>query len=188
LPRKKTVSDDQVLDAANAILAERGAVDFTLADVARKVGLSRATLIQRFANRESILRMMAEREVVATQEYLASIPVQTGLDGLWRFLREIIGSMGSGEDFSVRVLIAFIESADPHLRACAARRYALVQKAIALRIPDVADRDELAVHLHAVIAGATMQWVASHDGSLAEHVCLRVAEALFIRFPDFSPD
>jgi TetR/AcrR family macrolide resistance operon transcriptional repressor len=185
MPRKKTASDDDVLDAANAVLAEAGSTNFTLADVARKVALSRAALIQRFDNRETILRMMAEREVVATKAYLASIPIEQGLDGLWRFLREIIDSMGSGEGFSVRILIAFMESRETALRACAAERYRLVQEAIALRLPDVADRDELALHLHAVIAGATMQWVATQEGDLSAYVRRRAAEAIMIRFPDF---
>lgn len=184
MPRKKAVSDDEVLDAANAVLAERGGTAFTLNDVARKVGLARATLIQRFANRDTILQRMAEREVVATEQYLASFPVRVGLSGLRQFLRGIVQSMGSGEDFSVRVLVAFVEATDPQLRAYAARRYALVEQAIFQRLPETPDRAVLARHLHTVIAGASMRWVAERDGRLGDFVCRCVAEALAYRFPD----
>ncbi|WP_227285559.1 TetR/AcrR family transcriptional regulator [Boseongicola sp. H5] len=188
MPRKKVLSDDQVLDAAIAVLAEHGAGDFTLADVARKVGLSRATLIQRFENRERILRRLAEREIAATEQYLATLDVEDGLEGLWRFLCTIIESMGTGEHFSVHVLVAYVESKDPYLGKCADRRYKLVQREIYRRLPDVPDRGTLAIHLHTVIAGATMQWVASREGSLSEYVCRQVRLALEIRFPGFSLD
>lgn len=106
MPRPKRISDAKVLDAAVAVLAERGMGAFTLSEIAAKVGLSRATLIQRFGDRDAILRRMAEHEVAATRAYLDSLPVETGPPGLWRFLEEIVGSMGPGDGFAVRVAIA----------------------------------------------------------------------------------
>ncbi len=43
MPSPKTVSDDNILDAALQVLADRG-TNFTLSDLARHVGLSRPTL------------------------------------------------------------------------------------------------------------------------------------------------
>lgn len=188
MPRPKRVSDNDVLDAANGVLAERGMADFTLADIARMVGLSRAALIQRFGDRESILRQMAEREVAMTREYLSSIPLETGPAGLWHFLREIVTSMGKGDDFSVRVAIAALEVRDPQLKALADERYSLVQTAMEERIPDLPERTILAGHLHAVIAGATMQWVVKDHPDLAGYVLTRTKDALSIRFPDLDFD
>jgi hypothetical protein len=71
--------------------------------------------------------------------------------------------MGAGEGFSARVQIAAMEVRDPVLRALADARYRLVQDAIAKRLPEGAARRETGAHLHAVIAGATMQWVVT-DG------------------------
>lgn len=183
MPRPKRVTDEDVLDAANALLAENGLSSFTLADVGRATGLSRAALIQRFTDRDNLLLVMAEREVVATRDYLASLPVKEGAEGLWSFLTTIVESMGNGESFSVRVAIAALEARDPKLKALAAERYALVQAAIAERIPDTENRDGLARHLHAVIAGATMQWVANGEGALSGYVLqeLRIAFSLIFR-------
>ena len=160
MPRPKTVSDEDVLQAALGVLARDG-MGFTLTDVARAVGLSRATLIQRFGDRDALLRRMGAHEVEATRAWLDGLPVETGAGGLDRFLSEIVLGMGAGDGFSARVAIAALEARDPALREFAARRYALVIDAIAARLPAGEDREAMASHLHAVIAGATMHWVAS---------------------------
>lgn len=164
MPRPKTVSDEDLLTAALEVLAARGA-GFTLAELAEHVGLARATIIQRFGDRDAILVRMAEHEVALTREWLATLPVEQAPGALWHFLETIVRSMGTGEGFSVRVTVAAIEAASPTLRRLAGERYGLVQEAIAARLPKSADREAIAQHLHAVIAGASMQWVAS-DGAL----------------------
>ena len=177
MPRPKTVSDEGVLEAAVAVLAREG-MGFTLTDVARSVGLSRATLIQRFGDRDSLLRRMASHEVEATRAWLDSLPFETGPDALDRFLSTIVLGMGSGGGFSARVAIAALEARDPALRRHAAQRYALVIDAIAARLPPGEDREAMACHLHAVIAGATMQWVASpQTEDLGAFVLARVRQA-----------
>jgi TetR/AcrR family macrolide resistance operon transcriptional repressor len=163
MPRPKTVSDREVLTAALQVLGSRGP-GFTLTDLAEQVGLSRATLIQRFGDRSAILVRMAEQEVAETRAWLDSLPVGQGPQALWHFLQQVVGSMGSGEGFSVRVTVAALEAEDPALRRLAGERYGLVQQAIAVRLPQSPARTQTALHLHAIIAGATMQWVAS-DGS-----------------------
>jgi len=178
MPRQKTISDEQVLSAALAVLAAKG-TGFTLSEVAEHVGLSRATLIQRFGDRSAILRRMAEHEVAMTREWLASLPIEQGEGALWRFLETIVGSMGAGEGFGVRVALAALETDDPYLRRLAGQRYMLVQRAIAERLPDSPQRLERAQHLHAIIAGASMQWVAS-DGAvgLSDFILRRLGWAL----------
>ena len=174
MPRPKTVSDDDVLNAAIEVLARVGA-DFTLTEVARAIGLSRPTLIQRFGDKEGLLRSMAEQEVKATAAWLETLPVETGPEGLDQFLSTIVLGMGSGSGFSARVAIAAFEARDPMLRCLSAQRYALVIDAISDRLPPGPDRAELAVHLHSVIAGATMHWVASpQTEDLGEFVLARV--------------
>lgn len=178
MPRPKTVSDDEVLSGALEVLGARG-TGFTLTEVAEHVGLSRATLIQRFGDRDALLVRMAEHEVALTREWLNGLPVEQGPKALWRFLETIVGSMGAGDGFSVRVAVAALETANPRLRVLAGQRYRLVQEAIAQRLPEGPDRMERAVHLHTIIAGASMQWAAS-DGSvgLADYILGRLRWAV----------
>lgn len=178
MPRQKTISDEEVLSAALTVLGARG-TGFTLSELAAHVGLSRATLIQRFGDREAILRRMAEHEVVLTREWLASLPLEHGDGALWQFLEEIVGSMGAGDGFGVRVALAALETDDPQLRRLAGQRYEMVQGAIAERLPDEAGRMERAGHLHAIIAGASMQWVASDRAvGLSDFILSRLRWAL----------
>lgn len=160
MPRPKLVSDEDVLAAALDTLADQG-MTFTLSDLASRVGLSRATLIQRFGDRNAILRHMAEFEVSATRAWINAYQLENGEEGLWKFLEAIVRGMGKGEGFSARVQIAALEARDPALRELAEQRYQLVQAAIAERLPEGLPRKETAAHLHAVIAGSTMQWVVT---------------------------
>lgn len=178
MPRPKTISDEDVLAAALEVLAARGAA-FTLADLAERIGLARATLIQRFGDREAILLRIAGFEVEATRRWLETLPVETGRDGLWQFLAGIVGSMGAGAGFSARVALAALEAQNPALRDLAQERYGLVQAAIAARLPEGPERAQTAAHLHAVIAGSTMQWVASAGATgLADFVLDRLRWSL----------
>lgn len=164
LPRPKTISDEDVLAAALEVLADKGA-DFTLNDLALRIGLARATLIQRFGDRDAIILRIATYEVDVTRSWLAGLPVEVGREGLWRFLETIVGSMGEGEGFSARVTLAALEARNANLRELAYQRYSLVQDAIAARLPDGPERARTARHLHSVIAGASMHWIVT-DGSI----------------------
>jgi TetR/AcrR family macrolide resistance operon transcriptional repressor len=74
MPRPKLKSDDEVLEAATAVLKRCGPVNFTLSEVANEVGLSRAALIQRFTNRDTLLVRMMERSVGQVRVHLDAMP------------------------------------------------------------------------------------------------------------------
>ena len=54
---------DAILDATVALVAERGLRGVTMADVAARAGIGRATLYKYFADAEAILRAWHEREI-----------------------------------------------------------------------------------------------------------------------------
>jgi TetR/AcrR family macrolide resistance operon transcriptional repressor len=179
MPRHKLQSDEDVLDLAHAILIERGAGALTLSRVAEQVGLSKATLVQRFGGKETLVRRIAERQIELTQIYLDSLPIQTSAAGLLQFLQTIVTSMGTGKHFAGHLDLALLEASDPELRALANQRYRLVQAAIAKRVPPTSDDpDAIATHLHAVIAGASMQWIVADDPNLSRFVMSRLDVAL----------
>lgn len=93
MPRPKLKSDTEVLDAAARVLKRRGPIAFTLNDVAQEVGLARATLIQRFLNRETLLQRLMARNLEQLQQALAAMPLQTGQVGLQAFLQNLIQGM-----------------------------------------------------------------------------------------------
>jgi AcrR family transcriptional regulator len=58
-PRPRTKDDATILDAAGRIISRMGPAKFTLADVAREVGLSAATLVQRFGSKRGLMLALA---------------------------------------------------------------------------------------------------------------------------------
>ncbi|MBX3246860.1 MAG: TetR/AcrR family transcriptional regulator [Myxococcales bacterium] len=185
MPRPKLQSDDAVLEAARAVLRRRGPSDLTIQEVAREVGLSRAAIVQRFTNRETLLRRVMEKAVEDTRVHLASMPEGIGAVALWRFSYALCDVLGPGDRFAADVLTAWHEAQDPELRALSAERYHLVCAAIAARVPRNArlDPEGIAELLHAVIAGATMQWGITRRGRLDDFVRARLRAALSVLFP-----
>ena len=107
MPRPKLKSDDEVLAAATAVLKRCGPMRFTLNEVAKEVGLSRAALIQRFTNRDTLLVRMMERSLAQVRVHLDAMPAGPGPEGLWDFLQVLVRSMNTRYDFSVNFLISW---------------------------------------------------------------------------------
>ncbi len=183
VPRPKLHSDEAILDAAMEVLLRRGPADFTLNDVAVELGMSRAALIQRFKNKDTLYRRVMERSGEQRREYLAGMPVEVGPRGLWRFLVELVAGMGSGEGLDSYLLIAWKDLGVTTLWRMAHERNLMVREAIAARLPALADRDEVAAVLQDVIAGATMQWMVERQPSLTRYVLERVRRVLRLLFP-----
>lgn len=181
MPRPKLKSDDEVLEAATVVLKRCGPIEFTLSGVAKEVGLSRAALIQRFTNRDTLLVRMMERGVEQVRHYLNAIPIGAGPQGLWEFLQVLVRSMNTRNDFSVNYLISGTSSGAGATHACdpAEPRGG---GGIASDCPGAPAAAELL--LHSVIAGATMQWAVDPDGELADHVLAQIAAILCLMFPE----
>ena len=103
MPRPKLKSDDEVLEAATVVLKRCGPIEFTLSGVAKEVGLSRAALIQRFTNRDTLLVRMMERGVEQVRHYLNAIPIGAGPQGLWEFLQVLVRSRAVVEGIRKRL-------------------------------------------------------------------------------------
>ncbi len=182
MPRPKLKSDDEVLEAATVVLKRCGPIEFTLSGVAKEVGLSRAALIQRFTNRDTLLVRMMERGVEQVRHYLNAIPIGAGPQGLWEFLQVLVRSMNTRNDFSVNYLISWYElrcRSYARLRSSGTARW---WRGSASDCPSAPAAAELL--LHSVIAGATMQWAVDPDGELADHVLAQIAAILCLMFPE----
>ncbi len=170
MPRPKLVSDTEVLDATLGVMLQLGPDRFTLTDVANKVGLSRAALIQRFGDKAALQRQTMQRQTDEVYEYFAQAPQTTGLRALWAMLRDLIDGMGAGEGFSGYLLLAWGDVNDPHLNRLARERNALVRHSIVSRLPPGPEAETNAGLIHAVIQGASMLWMIDQQGGLAEFV------------------
>lgn len=188
MPRKKLVSDDEVLDATHAAMLRFGPDRFTLSDVATAVGLSRAALIQRFTDKRTLHVRTMERSTLEVRDYFAAAPRQKGLRPLWAMLEDLIGGLGAGDGFGGYLLLAWGDLNDERLNALARERNELVRNAILERLPDGPGRSDNARLIQSVIQGASMIWLVERPGALAVYVAAETRRIIERLYPGQSLD
>lgn len=185
MPRPKLHSDEDILSAARDVLLSEGPVDFTLADVAKAVGISRAALIQRFQDKATLHRKVMEAMTQEVRDYFGARSLVPSLDGLWGLLRELITDMDPETGNEAYLLLFWGDIVDPQLRRLALERNELVRHAIESSLPDAEGdlraRSEL---VQSVIQGSYMQWMVSREGELADYMALRTMRVLQLLYPD----
>ncbi len=181
MPRPKLKSDDEVLEAATVVLKRCGPIEFTLSGVTRRWGLSRAALIQRFTNRDTLLVRMMERGVEQVRHYLNAIPIGAGPARALGILQVLVRSMNTQQRLLGELSHLWYELGAGATHACdpAEPRGGGGSQATAPGAPAAAE-----LLLHSVIAGATMQWAVDPDGELADHVLAQIAAILCLMFPE----
>lgn len=180
--RPRRHSDEAMLDAALAVLNRVGPNRFTLSSAADEIGMTRPALIQRFGRREDLIRALSTRQVALTRTWLDQMPVERSEPGLRSCLAAMVTAISTGEGFAAHIALAALESEDPALAAMARDRFALLRNAISARVPRglrLRPREAAAL-LHAVIAGAILQWATERGRSLSGHVQARVDQTLLI--------
>src|SRR5215471_17215022 len=89
MPRRKTISDEDVLKAATRAMYAGGPADFTLAGVAKAAGIAPATLIQRFGDKHGLIVAAVAHDNALFAEALAKLPKGRGPEaviGVFRVL------------------------------------------------------------------------------------------------------
>src|SRR5262245_3308636 len=72
-PRPRSASDTEILEAAGRAIARLGPARLTLADVAKEVGLSPATLVQRFGSKRGLLLALARAGAGEVDDCFAAV-------------------------------------------------------------------------------------------------------------------
>jgi AcrR family transcriptional regulator len=177
--RPRTVSDEQVLAGAARLIARVGPARLTLAEVGREVGLSAATLVQRFGSKRGVLLAVAAhgadalpRQVATAKDTMA--PAST----LIEILAEVAGAISSAEEFANHLAFLLLDLADPQFQLISRDYAAALECAIAdvlaagqaVRELIEGDLSRLSRAIHAAYNGALIAWGLSGDGSPAEHV------------------
>jgi AcrR family transcriptional regulator len=176
MPRPRTVSDEDVLDGVLALAHRVGPAKLTLAAAAREVGLSPATLIQRYGTKHKLL-LAADRRGVD----LWVIPVEQAEhpSPLDRVVEGLVGAVDpdmTPERIANSVAMLQLDLVEPDfhaetLRGARRLRAALerhLQAAlIAGELRDGTDVGALAKLLETTYHGAMIGWALHREGSLA---------------------
>jgi AcrR family transcriptional regulator len=119
MPRPKSRSDEQVLDAALAIVHSGGTGLLTFAALADRCGLSAATLVQRFGTKPALTQRALlhawDKLQARTLELASSVPKTP--DGAVELLVGLSHYDGAVEDFAEGLLVLREDLRDPVLRS-----------------------------------------------------------------------
>lgn len=189
MPRSKSQSDEQVLDAALALVHSSGVDHLTFAALADHCGLSAATLVQRFGTKPALIQRTLlhawDKLQARTLELGSSVPKTP--DGAVELLVGLSRLDGDVEAYAEGLLILREDLRDPVLRSRGVAWEAALTAAIGECFDSVPDAPSgIGFALAAHWQGALTWWAFGArrplDNYLAES--LRTLISMLLRSPD----
>jgi AcrR family transcriptional regulator len=174
--RKKTASDFEVLMATIRAMGKHGPATMTLADIADEVGLSPATLLQRFGSKQGLRLAIAEmnRDAIEVLFENAERVSRSYLGGLRRGLARLVEPVETPVMMANNLAFLGVDLADRELRDHAVRQSREIRKQIArlLRaavaageLPPV-DVDDVTEDIYTSFTGSLVTWAIEGRGRL----------------------
>jgi AcrR family transcriptional regulator len=176
MARLKTVSEEEVLDAAVTVLSKAGPAGLTLAAVGAISGLSPATLVQRYGTREALMRAALLRMWDGLDEATVRADLRrpvsaAGAIGLLVGLSGSHGGGGEDSDIAQGLLLLREDFRDPALRARGAAWGEALAKALGRRLSEDPGRGlELGRLMASQWQGCVIWWGFCRRGSLRTYV------------------
>lgn len=176
MPRPRTVSDEAILDGVLALAHRIGPANVTFASAAREVGLSAATLVQRFGTKRDLL-LAADRRAIdhwvgAIDRSNAPSPLERVVEGLIHAVDPDVTPAQMAN--SVAFLQLDLAEADFHAATLAGARAVrakiadqLTQALTAGDLRADTDTDALAKLVETTYHGALIGWSIHRDGKLS---------------------
>ncbi|MET3897532.1 AcrR family transcriptional regulator [Devosia sp. UYZn731] len=170
MARPRTVTDEAILDAALAVMHRGGPEALTFAAVGKAVGLSPATLVQRYPSKEAFLRATLVRAwdqldaLTAEADRAEPVSVEGAIAMLVRMF-----PTGTGEsDYAEGLLILREDMRDPVLRARGMAWGEVLALALGRRLTqDWVDQMRLGRLMASQWQGAQIWWAFSRRGDPA---------------------
>lgn len=181
-PRPRTVQDDAILDAAMKVLGQIGPERITLADVGSEVGLSAATLVQRFGSKRELMLGLLKHMTGGISERFAKAESDhdSPLEALFAAAADRSGPVDAPVSQANRLAFYLLSLDDPEFHALAAENG---QRAVAgyRKILDDAteageliggyvDTAQLAETIYSMTMGSLVTWTVTRRGTLRSQV------------------
>jgi AcrR family transcriptional regulator len=173
-PRPRTVSDDDILAATGRAMSKVPPTRFTLADVAREVGLAPATLVQRFGSKRGLLLALASQSAASMDACFDAVrhAHASPLDALLDAATAMARFSKSPEELANSIAYLQIDLSDPdfhrHILAssrASQRGYrALLDEAVARKELEPCDTERLARAVDALAGGSLIGWAIHRKG------------------------
>lgn len=173
MPRRKTMPDEAVLEAALQLLHDRGPEALTFANLAQASGLAAATLVQRFGSKARLKQAALLHAWDHLDEKTARLGEQTPStpEGAVALLVGLSGDYGGIEAYAEGLLVLREDLRDPQLRARGAQwrdtLAGILDRCLAEHIDG---RQGLGLLMASQWQGALVWWGFEPDRPVTEHV------------------
>ncbi|HEX2052843.1 MAG TPA: TetR/AcrR family transcriptional regulator [Actinomycetota bacterium] len=189
MPRPRSVTDEQILEGALKAIGKHGPARLTLAHVASEVGLSPATLLQRFGSKAALLAAVAGGSTAYAEEAFdeAAARTESPLEALMDALAGFARAITTREELANHLAMLQLDVADPKLRGQAADQAAAVRRRIAGLLAQATRQGELAGDTNAgglaetvytAYNGALITWALYGQGELQRWLRKRIQAVL----------
>jgi AcrR family transcriptional regulator len=179
-PRPRTVDDGAILEAAARTISRLGPSNFTLADVARAVQLSPATLVQRFGSKRGLMLALAEQGVAGVDACFAAVRAahRAPLDALVAAATEMTRWVDTPEEMANHLAFLQIDLSDPEFyrlmlenstRILAGYK-ALLDDAVNTGDLSTCDTRRLASAVGSMAGGSLIAWAVMRQGTAEQFV------------------
>lgn len=176
MPRPRTVEDDAVLDAALELARRGGPGHVTFARVGAAVGLSPATLVQRFGTKRGLLLAVVRRGAPGREEVWerARAEHDSPVAALLAVLSGFASSVGTREAMANSLAFLHLDLSDPEfhrlardgMRRMRGRIADLLDEAVAAGELRRCDTAELARAIENTYNGALIEWAIHGEGTV----------------------
>jgi AcrR family transcriptional regulator len=187
MPRPRTISDEAVLDAVLALAHRVGPARVTFAAAAAEVGLSAATLVQRFGTKRDLLLAADKRGI---DLWVGALDRSTAASPLARIVEGLVlaaDPVATPEQMANSLAMLQLDLADPDFHAETLRGAQAVRARImrdlgaALEAGELrqgSDITTLAKLVETTYHGALIGWAIHRESTLAGWMCEQIEAAL----------
>lgn len=174
MPRPRTISDEELLDGALAVMRRAGPEGITFAAVAAETGLAASTLVQRFGRKQALMHAALVRAWdlldALTAEADAAAPETPA--GAVEMLVALSEDYGEGaEEYAEGLLLLREDLRDPELRRRGAAWGGVLAEALGRRLADASGpRPDLGRLMASQWQGALIWWGFSQEGRVTDYV------------------
>ncbi|MET1032942.1 MAG: TetR family transcriptional regulator [Candidatus Saccharimonadales bacterium] len=187
MPRTRTISDQQVLNATIELVGRYGVAKLTFASLSVHTGLSAATLVQRFGTKKQLL-------TAVTKHCLQSmVPILEGaqnehdspLQAIYAAFESMAGAVTSVEEFANGQVFFYLALTDSEtndllrqsMTESRVKIEQMLDEAVAAKELGPCDTNALALTLQSIYEGAITTWLVYQEGDIKSWVRNRLIEA-----------
>jgi len=183
MTRPKTLDDEIVLQKTLDLIIQHGAASFTLRQVSKKVGLSPATLLQRFESRDKLLAKAIHHHNAKEKDRLANLRLNTKgtpEKAIMRLLIEDAEAFEKPSDVAAGLDILKMDMIDKDLKETTKEYFGIRIDHIESLLPKKkgSDTRENAAFLLDVWQGSIMMWALCGKGDLKPYLKRKLELAL----------